>query len=119
MKILVTGANGYLGTGVVDRLIADGVEVIATDFCGDNVNKKARFIQADLFQLDDPYTYFDRPDVVLHMAWRDGFVHNSSRHFEDLPKHINFIQNMLQSGIKKIAVMGSMHEIGFFEGCIT
>ena len=24
MKILVTGANGYLGTGVVDRLIADG-----------------------------------------------------------------------------------------------
>lgn len=47
------------------------------------------------------------------MAWRDGFVHNSSRHFEDLPKHINFIQNMLQSGIKKIAVMGSMHEIGF------
>lgn len=119
MKILVTGANGYLGTGVVDRLIADGVEVIATDFCGDNVNKKARFIQADLFQLDDSYTYFDRPDVVLHMAWRDGFVHNSSRHFEDLPKHINFIQNMLQSGIKKIAVMGSMHEIGFFEGCIT
>ena len=64
MKILVTGANGYLGTGVVDRLIADGVEVIATDFCGDNVNKKARFIQADLFLLDDPYTYFDRPDVV-------------------------------------------------------
>ena len=52
----------------------------------------------------------------MHMAWRDGFVHNSSRHFEDLPKHINFIQNMLQSGIKKIAVMGSMHEIGFFRG---
>ena len=28
MKILVTGANGYLGTGIVDQLINDGNEVI-------------------------------------------------------------------------------------------
>ena len=32
MKILVTGANGYLGKGVVKRLLDDGIEVIASDF---------------------------------------------------------------------------------------
>lgn len=31
-KILVTGANGYLGKGVVKQLLDDGIEVIATDF---------------------------------------------------------------------------------------
>lgn len=29
MKILVTGANGYLGTGVVKQLCDDGMEVVA------------------------------------------------------------------------------------------
>ena len=29
MKILITGANGYLGKGVVKQLLDDGVEVFA------------------------------------------------------------------------------------------
>ena len=119
MKILVTGANGYLGSGVVDRLVADGIEVVATDFSGEAVSVGASFMQADLFTVEDPYNYFGQPDAVLHMAWRDGFVHASENHINDLPKHVKFLQEMLEGGVKKIAVMGSMHEIGFFEGCIT
>lgn len=119
MKILVTGANGYLGSGVVEALIADGIEVVATDLQVDHINQKATLIPADLFAVEDPYTYFGEPEIVLHMAWRDGFVHNSENHMKDLPKHISFIEKMVQSGIKRIAVMGSMHEIGFFEGCIS
>lgn len=49
----------------------------------------------------------------------DGFVHYSNAHIEDLPKHYEFIKRMAESGIKQIAVMGSMHEIGFFEGSIN
>lgn len=119
MKILITGANGYLGSGVIDCLVKDEVQVIATDFSGENVNEKAKFISSNLFEIDDPVVFFDKPDVVLHMAWRDGFVHNSESHISDLPKHVDFIQKMIKGGIRKIAVMGSMHEIGFFEGCIT
>ena len=37
----------------------------------------------------------------------------------NLPKHIGFLQKMIDSGVSRVAVMGSMHEIGFFEGCIS
>jgi len=73
MKVLVTGANGYLGQGIVRKLCDDGVEVIATDFSGENVDSRARYIGADLFSITNPYEYFDKPDVLLHLAWRNGF----------------------------------------------
>jgi len=53
------------------------------------------------------------------LAWREGFVHYSAAHIEDLPKHYNFIKSIVESGCRHIAVLGSMHEIGFFEGSIS
>ena len=67
MKVLVTGANGYLGAGVVKQLLDDGIEVIATDFKDDYIDKRADIRLADLFALEDPYTFFGEPDVILHM----------------------------------------------------
>ena len=32
MKILVTGANGYLGQGIVKEILNSGHDVIAVDF---------------------------------------------------------------------------------------
>lgn len=118
MKILVTGANGYLGQGIVKALLDQHRNVVATDFCTDSVDKRALCVPCDLFAVSDPYTYFGRPDVLLHLAWRDGFVHYSNAHIEDLPRHYSFIQKMIMGGLPQIAVMGSMHEVGFFEGCI-
>lgn len=119
MKILVTGANGYLGQGIVKKLLDDGIDVIATDLDDKNIDKRATIRCCNIFELDDPYSYFDSPDYLLHLAWRDGFVHNSIKHINDLPYHYQFITKLVESGIKKISVLGSMHEIGFFEGSVN
>ncbi len=118
MRILVTGANGYIGQGLVKALLRDGHEVIATDLKLDFVASEAVHKTADLFSLDDPYEYFGEPDACFHLAWRNGFVHNDPSHIEDLPKHYVFLEKLIKSGISQMTVMGSMHEIGFFEGSI-
>lgn len=42
MKILVTGANGYIGQGVVKAILDSGNEVIATDFSTQYVDERAK-----------------------------------------------------------------------------
>lgn len=118
MKVLVTGANGYLGQGIVKHILDCGAEVVAADFKVDHVDGRADRRECDLFAIEDPYTYFECPDVLLHLAWRDGFVHYSDAHIDDLAKHYSFMKKFSESGVKKLAAMGSMHEIGFFEGSI-
>lgn len=118
MRILVTGANGYLGQGVVKQLLDDGHEVIATDYGDENIDKRAIIKCVDIFIQDEPYIYFNQPDVILHMAWRDGFVHNSINHINDLPEHYHFLKKLIDGGIKHVSVLGSVHEVGFFEGSV-
>ena len=119
MKVLVTGANGYLGKGIVKQLLDYGVEVIATDIRDDFIDKRATIKTGDIFTIENPYEYFDKPDIVLHTAWRDGFIHNSLNHINDLPKHYEFLCELIDAGVKQVDVMGSMHEVGFYEGSIN
>lgn len=119
MKILVTGANGYLGQGIVKTILDTGHIVVAADMELQYIDKRAIKKEGNIFEIENPYTYFHEPDVLLHLAWRDGFVHYSDAHIKDLPNHYIFIKNMIEAGLKQIAVMGSMHEVGFFEGSIN
>ncbi|HFI0617896.1 TPA: NAD-dependent epimerase/dehydratase family protein [Streptococcus suis] len=119
MKVLVTGANGYLGKGVVKQLLDNGINVIATDFQDNHIDKRAEIKCANLFDLEKPFDFFGKPEIVLHMAWRDGFVHHSENHLIDLPQHYEFLKKMVEDGVKHVAVLGSMHEVGFFEGSIN
>lgn len=119
MKILVTGANGYLGQGVVKALLDRGQEVIAVDFKTDFVDERASKYVCNLFEIEDPFGTFEEPDVIIHMAWRDGFRHDSLNHMNDLANHYHFLSRMIQAGISQVVVLGSMHEVGFFEGSIN
>ncbi len=119
MKILVTGANGYLGQGIVKHILDFGHEVVATDLVVDRIDKRADRKAANLFEIENPYNYFDQPNVLLHLAWRNGFLHYSDTHIDDLPKHYAFIRTFAESDVNAIAVMGTMHEVGFYEGSIN
>lgn len=118
-KILVTGAGGYIGRHVVKALLDAGQEVIASDLRLDDVDDRAQKIVTNIFEPDDGlFTKLGSPDVCLHMAWRDGFKHNSDNHMGDLSNHYRFIKTMLEGGLKQVAVMGTMHEVGYWEGAI-
>ena len=41
MNVLVTGANGYLGRGIVKALLDFGEKVTATDFSIDGIDERA------------------------------------------------------------------------------
>lgn len=120
MRILITGANGFMGRGIIQELSKTNNENIACDFnhftdeYPNTISKKG-----NLFEINDPYNYFNQPDVLLHLAWRDGFKHASDTHIQDLPKHYEFINKMVNSKIKKIVILGTMHEVGFHEGSIN
>ena len=119
MKILVTGAGGYIGRHVVKNLLDKGHEVLASDFSFKGIDERATFIDEPIFSGEkNIFDRLGRPNVLIHMAWRDGFIHNSHAHMTDLSAHVVFLENMIDGGLKYLTVMGTMHEVGYHEGAI-
>ncbi|MFT4092738.1 MAG: SDR family oxidoreductase [Niabella sp.] len=91
MKIFVTGANGFVGSYIINQLLQNGHEVFASSRTGDlssfNSNKNYRFIQVDFtdpFSLHDAFE-FVQPDVVVHsgaMSKPDDCERNQAEAFD-------------------------------------
>lgn len=118
-SVLVTGAAGYMGRHVVRSFLEAGYQVMVNDLSYKGVDDRALRKEADIFSGEkDIYQQMGEPDLLVHLAWRDGFVHNSDAHMKDLSSHTAFLQHMVDGGVKAVSVMGSMHEIGYWEGAI-
>lgn len=121
MKILVTGANGYIGYHLTKQLLDCGHEVIAVDLKHENIDPRATIIHTDIFDKNSNNLYFlfGEPDALIHLACKDVPKHNSLYHIESLPYHFNFIKDLIDSGLKQVITVGSLHDVGYFEGMIT
>ncbi len=117
--VAVTGAGGYIGRLVVKCLLDNGYDVIALNLVSDGIDERAERICCNIFNCSDEIlNKTASADCVIHLAWQDGFVHNSDSHLRNLYSHCSFIESLLSRGLKHIAVMGTMHEVGYWEGAI-
>lgn len=125
MKILVTGATGFIGNHVVAELLKNNYHVIATS----SIEEKAKAfpwfkdVEYEVFNLSkfksrvDYYTFFHKPDAIIHLAWQGLPNYNSLFHIEqNLLKHYFFLKNLVSNGAADITVTGTCFEYGFQEG---
>jgi dTDP-6-deoxy-L-talose 4-dehydrogenase (NAD+) len=118
-KILVTGGGGYIGRHVIAALDKLGAEVYVAD-PNYPADRKHHKVTVPIFSGEkDIFRKMGSPDVLVHLAWQDGFRHDAESHIENLPQHHHFLQAMMAGGLKQIVGMGSMHEIGYHEGAVS
>lgn len=118
--VFVTGAHGYIGRFVVKYLLDLGVSVSTVKYKNKIVDSRVKTYDCDIFaDYENIFKKVGEPDVCLHLAWTDGFVHNANSHLDNLHLHFRFIRNMIDGGLKHLSVLGTMHEIGYYEGEVT
>lgn len=119
-KVLVTGATGYIGTHVVKALGDMGAEVIALSRSGRHPDPRAVPVQLDFARVDSQMlSEWGPPDVIVHLAWTEGFNHNAPSHIDNLPSHVRFVRCCFEARVHQFVGLGTMHEIGYWEGEIN
>jgi dTDP-6-deoxy-L-talose 4-dehydrogenase (NAD+) len=120
--VVVTGAGGYVGRHVVTALLDRGATVTAVVRSKDRaeVDRRAQVVEADILipGFDVATLAATAPQTVIHLAWQDGFIHNAPSHMTNLSAHFSFLNSISEWGAERIAVLGTMHEIGYWEGAI-
>ncbi|MGN5480594.1 hypothetical protein ACTMU2_39250 [Cupriavidus basilensis] len=82
-------------------------------------NPQVTYINKDIGDIDASSFPSERvPDVCLHLAWRNGFIHNAPSHLEELPSHYAFLRRMAKLGTKQICALGSVHEDRVLRGVL-
>lgn len=123
MRIMVTGANGYIGRNVVKNLLNKGHKVTAILFDGEMPHlflNGAKLFYGNIFSLsqNEKSKLVQDSECLLHLAWQAGFNHRDPSHLANVMKHYEFLTSMAELGVKNISVAGTMHEVGYFVGPI-
>ncbi len=127
MRVLITGATGFIGNYVIVELLKYNYEIIAsgTDF------KKAKafswfaqveFVEFDFKSFDSKINYYDyflQPTHLIHLAWQGLPNYNNLFHFEkNLSLQYNLLKNLVENGVRDVTVTGTCLEYGKQEGIL-
>lgn len=119
MKIIVTGATGFVGKHFVQELLDRCHEVVAVSRSRQRFEKcdwrgEVRFISADLHQaIENPRSLLGDADVVAHFAWPGLPNFKSMFHVEEnLPAAYQFLKSLVDAGYTRLLVAGTCFEYG-------
>jgi UDP-glucose 4-epimerase len=121
-KVLVTGAAGFMGSHLVDALIAKGHAVYGIDDLSggylDNVSRECLFTQLDLRDQGavEQYIHKTKPEIVFHLAadateGRSQFTPIQCLQ-RNLVAYMYLLTSLIRSGLDKIVVASSMSVYG-------
>jgi UDP-glucose 4-epimerase len=112
MKILVTGGAGYIGSVLVEELVAKGESVVVFDDLSQGhreaVHPDAQFVKGDLANRDqiDAVITQHRPDAVMHFASRTLVGESMQQPLlylgDNVTNGLNLIASMLAHGVRRI-----------------
>lgn len=126
MKVLVTGATGFIGNYVVNELLKHNCDVIATSIDPAETVQypwlaDVTYIPCDLnSEKNNYFTFFNKPDLLIHLAWEGLPNYKELFHFErNLYSSYSFIKNMVLNGLKDITVSGTCLEYGMQTGVLS
>jgi len=115
-KVFITGAAGFIGSNLVDRLLADGKFVVGWDnfstgrekfLAGALKNKNFKLVRGDNLDLPALTEAMAGCDFVFHLAAnadvRFGLVHPGKDLQQNTVATFNVLEAMRANGIKRIA----------------
>jgi UDP-glucose 4-epimerase len=116
LRAFVTGAAGFIGSTLVDRLLADGHEVTGFDnfstgqeefIAGALLNPRYRLVRADLLDLNAIRTAIAGSEVVFHLAANADVRFGTDHPRRDLEQNTiatwNVLEAMRAQGVRRIA----------------
>jgi nucleoside-diphosphate-sugar epimerase len=118
MKLLITGATGFIGQPLVKKLIDQGHSVLALSRTLDlpvlnNFSGKLIYLKTSLKIENESLEQIKEfePDTLIHLAWEKIPDFSFETSFENLQNQINFFRQIFSiNSLKKIIATGSCWE---------
>jgi dTDP-6-deoxy-L-talose 4-dehydrogenase (NAD+) len=123
VKVLVTGATGFVGRHLVAQLLARGDDVRAVARKAQTAQdmpwiNDVEFVSADIHAADlEVGALTDGIDALAHLAWPGLPNYRALFHFEhNLMADYRFIKSAVEAGVKQVLVTGTCFEYGMQSG---